>query len=209
VASNRERLAVAVMPAAVLGVHAVRYRLAFGADAGRVEHAHGHAYLTALTPAVAVLAALGVGGLLVRAARAWARGGDAPPRPRLRRQWLLAALALLAVYTGQELLEGALAPGHPAGIAGVVGHGGWWALPAAVALGGAVAFVLGAAAAAERLALAVRPRAARPRRGPPVFVSRGPGAPMRPRRTPLARRAAERAPPAGPRRPAVPVPSPA
>ncbi|MBA3301689.1 MAG: hypothetical protein H0T15_07440, partial [Thermoleophilaceae bacterium] len=55
--------------------------------------------------------------------------------------------ALLAIYTSQELVEGLLSPGHPAGIAGVIGHGGWIAIALALPLGAGIAFLLRAAEA--------------------------------------------------------------
>ena len=45
--------------------------------------------------------------------------------------WLLAWAGLVAIYATQELLEELLASGHPGGVAGVLGHGGWWAVPVA------------------------------------------------------------------------------
>ena len=39
------------------------------------------------------------------------------------------------MYTTQEFLEGLFATGHPAGLAGIFGYGGWWSIPAALAVG--------------------------------------------------------------------------
>jgi hypothetical protein len=55
----------------------------------------------------------------------------------------------VAIYMTQELLEGLLATGHPAGLVGVFGYGGWWSLPAALAVG----LVLAAAFHGARWAL--------------------------------------------------------
>ena len=41
--------------------------------------------------------------------------------------WLAGWAALVLIYATQETLEALLATGHPAGVAGVFGHGGWWA----------------------------------------------------------------------------------
>ena len=38
------------------------------------------------------------------------------------------AVGLLAVYAGQELLEGLFATGHPQGLVGIFGDGGLWVL---------------------------------------------------------------------------------
>jgi hypothetical protein len=109
--------------------------------------------------------------------------------------WLTVALALLAIFAGQELLEGSFASGHLGGLAAVVGDGGWWAAPVALLVGGLLALALRGADALEqaldatRIALRVRARgdgglAARPRVAPALA-----------RLAPLARSAAGRAPP--------------
>jgi hypothetical protein len=49
--------------------------------------------------------------------------------------WLISAACLVAIYVCQELLEGLFATGHPAGVAGIFGYGGWWSIPAAVLVG--------------------------------------------------------------------------
>ena len=41
----------------------------------------------------------------------------------------------MAIYVSQELLEGLFATGHPGGVAGIFGYGGWWSIPAALAVG--------------------------------------------------------------------------
>lgn len=56
--------------------------------------------------------------------------------------WLICAISLVAIYSVQELLEGLLATGHPAGLVGVFGYGGWWAVPAAVCVGLVLAALL-------------------------------------------------------------------
>ncbi len=185
------------MPAAVLTVHQLRYQLAFGSHADGKLASQGHQYLGALAPAVAMLLAIGVGLLLASVASAWRRGageGEArTPAFAFPRIWLFAAVSLLAIYCGQELLEGFLASGHPEGLAGVFGAGGLWAIPLSILLGGVVALGLRAADAAVRWAAG---RRVRPR------VPRAP-ARHRPRlplvslalRQPLADAAAGRAPP--------------
>ena len=37
--------------------------------------------------------------------------------------------------SAQEFLEGLFATGHPGGLAGIFGYGGWWSIPAAVCVG--------------------------------------------------------------------------
>jgi hypothetical protein len=103
------------------------------------------------------------------------------------------AAALVAVYVAQETLEGMLATGHPTGFAGVFGHGGWWALPAALAVGLAIALALRTAdAIVARVHRAGTSARARVRaRTPPSYDC------AFSRAAPLALAAAGRAPPAG------------
>ncbi|HEX5146731.1 MAG TPA: hypothetical protein VFV85_06890 [Conexibacter sp.] len=189
-----------LMPGAALAVHQLRYKLAFGPTASHELAVQGHAYLAGLAPWIVLLAGFSVGATLGLLAQRWANGAaardDGGVSARLAgvRVWLVAALALVAIYCGQELLEGLLETGHPGGLAGVFGDGGWWAVPVAMLVAGLLALALRCAQAVER-ALAdrrpwlwLRPRAAR------VLVRLC--AAIRVRRwAPLARAAAGRAPP--------------
>ena len=139
-ASRDELRVAAVFLAALLGVHQLRYALAFGGDAGAALAQHGHGYLAWVTPAVAALGALAVGRLLVRAASVPTPAGGRAAR--VTRVWPRAAIALFSVYAGQELIEGALTSGHPDLWAGVMGNGGWLAVPLAVAFGAIVGLAL-------------------------------------------------------------------
>jgi hypothetical protein len=183
---------VLLLPAAALVVHELRYRLAHGDDAGAVLSSEGHGYLTSLAPWTALLVAVALGAFLVRVARSAAAGADPRPRRSFLGLWALASGSLVAIYVSQELLEGLLASGHPAGLGGVFGAGGWWALVASVALGAAVAALLGVAAA---VVAAASRRALPHRSGSDTAV-------LRPRsvvalvRRGLAAAAAGRAPPA-------------
>ncbi|HKG02705.1 MAG TPA: hypothetical protein VKB03_05955 [Conexibacter sp.] len=192
----------ALMPAAALGVHRLRYELAFGSDAPRALAQQGHAYLSSLTPWIVLLTALALGASLGALVQRWAREGaaDDPDRGAWQtagvRAWLLASAALFAIFSAQELLEGMFAGGHAAGVAAVLGGGGWWALPAALGVGGLLALALRAGAGLSealadlaplrlRLRVALRPRAR-------VVL---PIAPLRAPLAPLASAAAGRAPP--------------
>lgn len=188
----------ALMPAAALLVHQLRYELAFGADAPRALAAQGHAYLSSLTPWIVLLAGLALGASLGSLVQRWADGRAASAAPRATgvRLWLLASAALVAIYAGQELLEGVFAGGHAAGFAAVLGGGGWWALPAALLVGGLLALALrvgvvageALAALAPPLRLSLRAALREARRlAPPVPALAVPA--------PLARAAAGRAPP--------------
>jgi hypothetical protein len=151
----------------------------------------GHTPLVALAVPAAVLLAGAALGLVVELA--WVSRGRAPvPQGlSLRRAWLLATVALIALFVAQELLEGVLFPGHASGLAGVVSFGGWTALPLAVAVGGVVALAL----AGVRLALR--------RAAPTPLQPEGAGPSLRTYRNAawrpagvLARKLASRAPPA-------------
>ena len=128
-----------LFPAAAFAVHQLRYELAYGSRSSAVLSAQGHGYLDSLAPWVVVLLALGLGSFLVRVAKAGAGEGDATPRRALATLWALSSVALVAVYSAQEWLEGSFEAGHPGGLAGIFGHGGWWAVPLAVAFGLVVA----------------------------------------------------------------------
>ncbi len=187
--------AAALMPAAVLTVHQLRFQLAFGADANAKLASEGHAYLGAFAPLAAMLVAIAVGLFLARIALA-ARGGGAPGAPgglSFRRAWPLAAVALLTIYCVQELGEGILLSGHPCGFAGVFGEGGWLAVPLALALGAVVAAALRVSDAAVAWVAA---RASRPQPTPaPPRRALRPAPVFRFAPQPLAAAAAGRAPP--------------
>jgi hypothetical protein len=120
-----------------LAVHQLRYELAFGDRAGHVLAADGHTYLAGiLPPLVAVSVATALAATLVRAL-----GGRDSRTVALWHRAALYAGALLAVFISQELIEGVLAAGHPAGVAGVLGAGGWLAIPIALLMGFAAALV--------------------------------------------------------------------
>lgn len=186
--------AAALMPAAVLTVHQLRFQLAFGDRADSRLAAEGHEYLTALAPLAAMLVAILSGVFLAGLARAWREGaGEGRPAPSFARVWLAAALALLAIYSAQELAEGMLASGHPGGLAGVFGEGGLWALPLSLLLGAVVALALRVGSAAIEWVAAYR--AARPRRAAHPRVIRRPLEVLLVPAAPLAGSAAGRAPP--------------
>ena len=141
----------ALLGAAALAVHELRYLAGWGAGAEHALASHGHSYLDSATPAVLLLLTVSLGAFLARLAR----GGGPYGGRRLGfwRLWLLASLALLAIYTSQELIEGALTPGHPSGLDGVFGTGGWTAVPLAGLFGALVALLLrGAEAVLARVA---------------------------------------------------------
>jgi len=183
------------MPAAVLSVHQLRYLLAFGGGTGQELEKEGHQYLSALAAPIAMLVAIVVGLFVARLASAWRAGeGEegAPPRSFMRLALLIGA-ALLALYSCQELLEGMLSTGHPAGLDGVFGGGGWWAVPLSLAGGLVIAAALRGAHSALRWA-AARHRRPQASHGRPAPAPR-PRRLALPRPVPLAGAAAGRAPP--------------
>jgi hypothetical protein len=196
--------AAALMPAAVLTVHQVRFMLAFGGSSGEELEKEGHQYLSALAAPIAMSVAIVVGLFFARLVSAWRDGageGDArsgaASDPASRRGFLRLALligaSLLALYSCQELLEGMLSNGHPEGFNGVFGDGGWWAVPLSLLCGLAIAAALRGARAAIRWVASRRRR--------PTISHERPAAAPRPRRltlprlVPLAGAAAGRAPP--------------
>ncbi len=136
------------MPLAVLAVHQGRYFLAFGTHTPARLLRDGHAYLGSVIPFAVLSAALALGVLAGRLARAWqGQGGRARATPAARshstlRIWALCVLILIGLYCAQELTEGALAAGHAGGIAGIAGSGGWLAVPLAIVVGGALTLML-------------------------------------------------------------------
>lgn len=144
--------AVALLAAGAAGVHQLRYALSYGDDAGRALAVQGHAYLDLVLPFVAAL------GLVALATMLRAPLPSENGRVSLRRAWACAFVALVVAYCAQELLEGLLANGHPAGFVGVFGGGGWFAVPIAAVVALLVALGMrGAPLAAGTGALRVGP----------------------------------------------------
>jgi hypothetical protein len=178
-----------------LGVHDLRYLIAYGGHAGQELSLQGHGYLRLATPLIAGLLVLAAAAFASRLAGAYARGhGEAATPPPLSRMWAYAAAILISVYFCQEWVEGQLAQGHPAGVAAVFAHGGWVAVPLALFIGLLIALLLRGAAAAVAIAArrrtAIALRSLHPRLSPvarSVWVPVSHGA--------LSRRLAPRAPP--------------
>lgn len=143
--------ATAFLLVAALGVHQLRYSLAYGDSIDDGLAHQGHGYLMFLTPLVGVVLAFALAGLLIGLARCSATTPSSTVR--VRRLWPLATAGLLAIYGTQEVLEGFLAAGHPGGVGALVAGGGWIAFPLAV-MGGAIVAV------AVRVAVFVQRRAA-------------------------------------------------
>jgi hypothetical protein len=134
--SVRRLAPAALTPVGAFAVHQLRYWLAFGHHAGAELQAQGHAYLHSLVPWIVFLVALAV-GLFLRALGRALGGAASSPRytASFTALWLACAAGLITVYATQELLEGWFVTGHPGGLVGVFGYGGWWSIPAAAAVG--------------------------------------------------------------------------
>ncbi len=184
----------ALFPAAAVAVHQLRYLLAFGGRAGAELAREGHSYLHSLVPWIVALIGVAAGAFL------WSLGRALSGQTSARRYtislaglWAICSACLLAMYVTQEFLEGLFAAGHPAGLAGIFGYGGWWAIPAAVCVGLVLATVLHGArwvlrAVADRRAHApTRPRA--------QLVTQRPRLTPLPRLAPLADGWSDRGPP--------------
>jgi hypothetical protein len=148
-----------LLPAAAFVVHQARYMLAYGSSASTELSAQGHSYLDSLVPWFVL--ALGIG--LALFLRRVVRGDFHTSRASAPAVWLLTWAGLLGIYVVQESLEATLASGHPGGIGGVFGHGGWWAIPVSAIVAAAVTVLLRVARAVLRFASRLRPR---PLRGP-------------------------------------------
>jgi len=133
--------ALALLAAASTIVHELRYAAAYGTDAGDALAETGHSYVPLLESLAVVLLAIALGRFCVSLLRARAGVVAEQSPPGFLRLWLTASASLAAVFTLQEALEGQIAAGHPAGLVGVFGNGGWTALLFAAALGAVVALL--------------------------------------------------------------------
>jgi len=183
-----------LLPAGALVLDQLRYFLAYGSHAEQVFRAQGHAYLSMLLPAIVALVALAVGGFATRFTAAL-RGEpvrDLPPPPTTTSLWGVATAALLSIHLVQESLEALLIPGN-SGLRALAGPQALWALVAALLVGGALALLLrGAQTLISRAAARSRPGRFPRAAGPPPRRRRHTGRRLL---SPLARRAAGRAPP--------------
>lgn len=129
-------LPLGLFPAAAFAVHQLRYWLAFGSRAGLMLSAQGHSYLHSVVPWIILLVALTVGFFVRALGRAFhGQASLSGYTVSFSALWVLCAAALVGIYMTQEFLEGLLATGHPGGLVGIFGYGGWWAIPVALAVG--------------------------------------------------------------------------
>jgi hypothetical protein len=167
---------VAFLAAGAATVHQLRYALGYGSDASHALSAQGHAYMDVLLP---FLVAAGLVALAAMARTPLA--GREERRLSARRTWGAAFAALVVAYCAQELLEGLLASGHPAGLAGVFGGSGWLAVPIAAVVALLVAIGIRGNGALDAPAATIRPGALpAPSVVVPVFAPAAAHAPARP-----------------------------
>ena len=156
---------LAVLSLGALAVHQLRYLFGYGGEAGAALAHQGHGYISSAIPILLALtlAALCSSGLAGRF------GAPARSRPRAAARIVAYAAVLVATYCVQELTEGVLASGHPAGLEGLFGTGGWIVFPLALVVG---ALAWGAVRGLEAVeALFARPRSApAERRRAPVTI---------------------------------------
>jgi hypothetical protein len=127
---------VALLPPAAFAVHQLRYLLAYRSSAGMELQRTGHSYLHSLVPWVVLLLGLTAGCFLRSLGRALSSHTSAARFTlSFTGLWSACTGALVGIFVCQELLEGMFATGHPAGLVGVFGYGGWWALPTALCVG--------------------------------------------------------------------------
>src|SRR5260370_1138355 len=122
-----------LVPAPALLVHQLRYTLAYGSPARPQLAATRHSHHHSLAPWVLLTLGVGLSSFLRRAAHAM-RSGETGPFARLSAfgLWGLTTVGLIVIYALQESLEESYASGHPTGLTGIFGHGGWWAVPSAL-----------------------------------------------------------------------------
>lgn len=185
----------ALIAAGALALHELRYRVGFGGDAGTVAAEHGHAYLPWAAGAAIALVVAAVCAFVLSLFVEFRRLYGPAPRPpggAFTRSWLWASAALAGIYSVQELAEGFLAHGHPVGLEGLAGNGGWSAYLLALAIGALVALAL--RGARQALALAAGPGSPQLLPAPSVALPR-PALLLLPRPGVLALNLAGRAPP--------------
>ena len=182
-----------LIPAAALVVHQLRYTLAYGSKANAELAAQGHSYLHSLVPWLVLVVGVGVSAFVRRTAHALRTGETGTfSRRSAAALWLGTTLSLTAIYAIQEFLEELFASGHPTGLTGIFGHGGWWSLAAAALVAALVVAILRLGRSILRAAAMF---AARRRRQASLPALIRPADVLRVAARPLALSAAGRAPP--------------
>ena len=143
-------------------MHELRFLIA---PAGAAESSSaGHAYLPLAGFVVAVALAAALAQLAAVAGSALRTGRHEPGGRGFAAMWVAVTISIAGVFFAQEMVEAALTGRATAGFAGVLGAGGWVALPLALAVGALVALALMGARAAVAAAARRAERAPLPRR---------------------------------------------
>jgi hypothetical protein len=171
-------------------LHQLRYLLV--GTSGELAQ-QGHGYLADLLPALAVLVLSVALATLIRGTE-----GASPARAPLPRRIAMFSIALLAIYAGQESLEGLLAAGHPGGPGELLGAGGWIALPLAIGIGALAALLARVLEGLERAIATTHAERATRSRAPAVRGRPLPARVARLAQAPLAFGLARRPPPPAP-----------
>jgi hypothetical protein len=182
--AHKVRLA-SILAVGAFGLHQLRYLIALGGSSA----AEGHRYMSDLLPPIAVLVLAAALATLIRGTE-----GAAPERTPLARRIAVFAGALLAIFVGQELLEGVLA-GHSGGPASVLSDGGWIALPLALAIGTVAALLAHVLEGVERAIAVIHAERPLRARAPAVRGRALPARGLSLTLTPLAFGLARRPPP--------------
>lgn len=136
----------ALIALAALGLHQLRYLIAYGGSSHEELARQGHGYLFGALP---VLIGFAVAALAAGLLRAAVTSSPAPALTSTRARAVIYALAVLVVFAVQETTEGALVAGHATGLAAPFSAGGWLALPLALLFGGLCALLDGGLALVE------------------------------------------------------------
>jgi hypothetical protein len=93
---------IALLPAAAMLVHQLRFMLAFGSGAGLELARQGHSYLHSLAPWIVVLLAVAAGGFLSALGRALGGQRSLPSRTlSFAALWAICFGCLVAIYVAQ------------------------------------------------------------------------------------------------------------
>jgi hypothetical protein len=186
--AHRVRLA-AILALGAFTLHQLRYLIASVAPSA----AEGHRYMGDLLPPLSVLVLAAILATLLRGTE-----GASPARAPLARRVAVFAGALLAIYVSQELLEGLMAAGHSANLVGLLAHGGWVALPLALAIGALAALLAHLLEGVERVIAVIHAERPLRSRAPAIRGRALPGFGISLLSAPLAFGLARRPPPPAP-----------
>ena len=140
--AHNVRLA-AILALGAFALHQLRYLIAPGASSSTALSSHG--YMTELMAPIAVLVLAAAVATLIRGTE-----GARPERAPLGRRIAVFAVALLAIYLGQESVEALLGADRLADLPAMLAAGGWVALPLALTLGSLGALLARALEVVER-----------------------------------------------------------